>query len=90
MPQDQGQEDQNPIDHINLGQEGNSSVLRIKKVISVSALYDLALLETEESVTDYLNLRENSPEPNEDLFVIAYPGRVFTKIKENRRYTLRE
>ena len=94
MPRDQGQEDQNPIDRIILEQEGNPSSLRIKKVISVSALYDLALLETEESVTDYLSLREDPPEPGENLFSIAYPEGVFTKIskignsyyEDNQRY----
>ena len=77
-----------------LSQENNSSVLKVKEVLAVSVLYDLALLETEESVTDYLSLREGPLKPNENLFVIGYPKRVLTTIsktgasvyEDNQRY----
>ena len=68
------------LEDITLSQEGTLFQLKIKKVIAVSASYDLALLETKEPVTNYLNLRENPPEPNEKLSLIAYPGGEFTKI----------
>ena len=70
------------LENIALLQQGNTSVLRIKEILSVSAAYDLALLETEESVTNYLNLGESPPEPNENLFSIAYPYGVFTVINK--------
>ena len=85
-PEDTSQDyesgDQNAIDHIYLSQEGNFFVLKIKKILAVSALYSLALFETEESVINYLSLREDPPELNESLFSIAYPKGVFTKIKK--------
>ena len=80
--QDHGSENKDPVNRIVLSQEENSSILRIKRAIAVSALYDLALLETEESGTNYLSLRESHPEPSENLFLAAYPNRIFTRIKK--------
>ena len=74
--------DSRSLADIILLQEGNGSVLTIKKIIAVSSLHDLALLETKEGVTNYLHLRESLPEPSEDLFLVAYPGGVFTKIRK--------
>ena len=68
--------------NIMLVQEDMLSVLTIRKVIAVSALYDLALLETEQHVTDYLDIREEAPESSEDLFLIAYPGIDLKRIKK--------
>ena len=65
-----------------LSQEGNSSVLKVKKVLALSAFYDLALLETEDNITDYLTLREDTLEPSENLLVTAYPYGVFTEIRK--------
>ena len=67
---------------VTLSQEGDSSSLTIKRVLAVSALYDLVLLETEESITDYLSLREKLPNPNEPLFLLAYPDGIFKKIEK--------
>ena len=47
--------DKNPIKYITLSQEGRDSKIQIKRVVALSASYDLALLETEENVTDYRN-----------------------------------
>ena len=69
--------DQN-IDHIvYLSQENNTSVLKVTKVLAVSALYDLALLETKENVTDYLSFKEDTLKSNKNLFVIGYPEGIF-------------
>lgn len=69
--------------NIVLSQQGRSSVLKLKKVLAVSALYDLALLEIEEEVTNFLSLRENPPEPSENLFLTAYPNRgELTKMRK--------
>ena len=67
---------------VTLSQEGNSSSLKVKRVLAISALYDLALLETEESITDYLSLRENLPNPDGNLFLLGYPGGIFKKIEK--------
>ena len=65
-----------------LSQQGKKSILKVKGVLAVSALHDLALLEIEGNVTPYLSLRENPPEPSEDLFLISYPNGKFTKMKK--------
>ena len=65
-----------------LSQEGNSSVLKVKRVLAVSALYDLVLFEMEEDVIDYLSPRENPPESSENLFLIAYLDGGVTKIRK--------
>ena len=75
-------QDQNIIDHIFLSQEGSSSILRVKGVLAISALYDLALLETEENVTNFLSLREDPPQPGESLFSMAYVDGIFTEIRK--------
>ena len=70
------------LTNIALSQEGNTSVLKVKEILAVSAVYDLALLETEESVTNYLQLGENLPELNVNLSSIAYPDGVFAVINK--------
>ena len=84
LPQDKDHEPENQgtINHVVLKQKGNPSVLKIKKVLAVSVLYDLVLLETEENVTNYLSLRENPPESSENLFLIGYSNEVLTKIRK--------
>ena len=73
---------ENSIQDIFLYKNKRSSQLKIKQIIAVSALYDLALLETEENVTTYLNINENPIQANEDLIVIGYPDFVFKKMKK--------
>ena len=80
--EDHRQEDQNALDRIVLSRKGSLSFLGIQKVLVVSALYDLVLLETKERVTDYLSLRQSSPEPDENLFLTAYLKGNFTGIRK--------
>ena len=68
--------------HIGLSQEGNTSILKIKRILALSAFYDLALLETEESVANYVSFREHLLDLSEDFFSIAYPGGVFTRLNK--------
>ena len=75
-------ENHGTINYIVLRQKENSSVLKVKKILAVSVLYDLVLLETEENVTNYLSLREHPPEASENLFSIGYPGGTFKKIRK--------
>ena len=70
------------FEDIFLSQEGSDFVLRIKRVLALSALYDLALLETEEFVTNHLTLRESTLESNEDIFVAAYLQGAFVEIRK--------
>ena len=48
-----------------------------KKIIRISAALDLALLETKETVSSYLDLRENPLEPTEDIQITGYPINSF-------------
>ena len=75
-------ESKDPIHRIVLSQEEGEAILKIKKALAVSVLYDLILLETEANVTNYLSLKEGSPKANEDLFLIAYSFRGFTELKK--------
>ena len=65
-----------------LSQEGSDILLEIKKVLSLSALYDLAILEVEENVVNFLSLREYSLEINEDLFLTAYSRGTLIKTRK--------
>ncbi len=68
------------IKHIRLSQKDNPSVFWVNKVLAVSVLYDLAILETEESSSHYLSLRENPVETSENLFISGYPFGSFKRI----------
>ena len=68
---------------IMLSQEGNSRKLKIKRIIAVSALHDLAILETEQEVLEYLNLeKEVTPQKEENLYGIGYPKGSFKITKK--------
>ena len=70
------------IASLSLQQEGNEQKLSVKRLVSVSALHDLALLETEESSTSHLTVRKDVVSDKEDLFFSGYPHGVF-------KYTLK-
>ena len=72
----------NSIKYVTLSQEGRDSKIHIKRVVALSALYDLALLETEENVTDYLSIVDSSVEQSEKLSVFGYPGGVLKNLKK--------
>ena len=74
--------DKNPIKYMTLSQEGRDSKIQIKRVVALSTSYDLALLETEENVTDYLSIVDSSVEQSEKLSVFGYPSGVFKNIKK--------
>ena len=88
-----------PENDIVLSQGENTAF--VKRVLALSAVYDLALLEVErgpiyplilkeevpvfereEEDANFLSLREDPPRPDEDLFITAYPGGVFTRIRK--------
>ena len=70
------------MDTLSLQQEGDERELSIKRLISVSVLHDLALLETKEDSTHYLTVREDIVSDEEKLFLLGYPGQAF-------KYTLK-
>ena len=65
--------DQN-IASLSLQQEGNEQKLSVKRLVSVSVLHDLALLETGESSASHLTVRKDVASDKEDLFLPGYPG----------------
>ena len=56
-----------------LTQSVSSSQLQIQRVLKVSALYDLVLFETKETVSNYLKLTDDFFDPEEELSVVGYP-----------------
>ena len=56
-----------------LDQKASFSFLKVKRIVAVSAPYDLAFFETEQNVTSYLSIAENLPQPNEELSILGYP-----------------
>ena len=72
-----GSLNESSFEDIILSQEGNSHRLKMKKIVSVSALHDLAILETEQEVLDYLSLAgEAVPQQEENLYVIDSHGQA--------------
>ena len=67
-----------------LSQKENPNTLNIKQVIVVSALYDLAIIETKETSQHYLKLSETELlKTDEDLFAISYLlTENFTRVKK--------
>ena len=74
--------DQNDMASLSLQQEGNEQKLSVKRLISVSVLHDLALLETGGSSASHLTVRKGAVSDKEDLFLSGYPNGVF-------KYTLK-
>ena len=73
----------NPERPITLTQGGGSSSIKVKKILALSILYDIALLETETEVENFLEIREEHPEASENLLVLGYPGgRKLKQIKK--------
>ena len=58
-----------------LSQEDSSSILTVKHVLALSALDDLALLETDQSVDSWLNIAETSSQNDSVLFTAGYNSR---------------
>ena len=74
--------DVSKVENITLSQEGNAKTLKIKGILAVSALHDLALLETTGSVDHYLSIRRKPIQEKEDVFLTGYPGGKLTDIKK--------
>ena len=70
------------VKEIVLEQEVNSSQLRIKRIIRLSAFYDLVLFETKENVINYLDVATHQPQSDDELFIFGYPDGKFKQIKK--------
>ena len=66
---------------ITLDQKASFSFLKVKRIVAVSAPYDLAFFETEQNVTSYLSIAENPPQPNKELFILGYPEGELKEMK---------
>ena len=66
-----------------LSQEGQT--LRFNQLLKIDSLYDLALFETKESVSNYLSVTDIPIETEEALFVIGYPQGKLRKVKNTKR-----
>ena len=64
-----------------LDQKASFSRLKVKRIVAVSAPYDLAVFETEQNVTSYLSITENPPQPNKELFILGYPEGELKEMK---------
>ena len=56
--------------------------LNFKRLLAVSALYDLAIFETQEPVSLYFEVIKERPEPDEALFTSGYPQGHFEQIQK--------
>ena len=74
---------------ISLSQQTHSRVLGIKQGYALSALDDLAILETKESVTNWLDIADNTPKPYDKLFIIGYPDGQWAKIRKTGNISYR-
>ena len=74
--------DSSKVEDITLSQEGNAKTLKIKGILAISALHDLALLETTGSVDHYLSIRRKPLQEQEDVFLTGYPGGKLTDMRK--------
>ena len=73
------------LSKITLTQEGNTKTIHVEGFHRLSALYDLAILRTKESVSHYLKIKEKSPSPKEVLRIVGYPYGSFKRINKTGR-----
>ena len=75
-------ENDSSIKDIVLEQEHSSSQLKVKQMIRVSALYGLIFFETEENVTNYLNISKHQPQPDDELSILGYSQGEFQELRK--------
>ena len=69
------------LSDITLSQNGKPEGLKIQRIVALSPLADIALLEVDREVP-YLPLPEESFFQDEDLFVLGYPQGTFAVMKQ--------
>ena len=75
-------ENEGSLEKIVLTQSVSSFQIQIKRVIKVSALFDIALFETKETVSNYLKLTNDFLDPKEELSIVGYPEEVLNTIQK--------
>ena len=69
------------IEEITIVQEGNPRRLKAGKLARLSIRYDLAVLEVDEAVSDFLSLPED-PLNSSNVYALGYPNGQFKKISQ--------
>ena len=70
------------VEDITLSQAGIPRILKIKEILAMSALHDLALIETTGSVDHYLPIRQEPLQEQEDVFITGYPDGKLADIRK--------
>ncbi len=68
-------------EEITIVQEGNPRRLKVKKIVRLSIRYDLALLEVDGVVSDFLSLPED-PLNYSNVYALGYPKGQFQEIRQ--------
>ena len=77
------------LEDINFYQEDQLSSIKIKRMVSLSCLFDLALFETDQAVSSHISIAENVAIHSDSLFFMGYPDGVFTKFRQTGSYIQR-
>ena len=77
------------LEDIDFYQEDQLSSIKIKRMVSLSCLFDLVLFETDKAVSSYISIAENFVIHSDSLFFIGYPNGVFTKFRQTGSYVYR-
>ena len=70
------------LENIRLVQEGDPEQLKVKKIVSLSILDDLAVLEVEGEVSHFLNLPSENVLNSNSLYALGYPRGKFQEISQ--------
>lgn len=70
-----------PTQNIILSQDDTSSKTLVNRIVAVSTLYNLVLMETKESMDSYFHLENKAPLDDETIFIPAYLSQAFKNIQ---------
>ena len=71
------------LENVTLVQEGNPEQLKVKRIVSLSILEDLAVLEIEGAVSHFLSLpSEDVLNSSKSLYILGYPEGKFKEIRQ--------
>ena len=62
--------------------QGEERILKVKRIAALSILNDLAILEIEGVVSDFLSLPVEDLDASKNLYALGYPGGRFQEIKQ--------
>ena len=70
------------LEDVILVQEGNPNQLKVKRISALSIVDDLAILEIEGAVSDFLSLPSEDLNASKNLYALGYPLGRFQEIKQ--------